>query len=89
MSWKELLDRGSVERRAPDKTELEELLRAGARQIADARVPGLSAEGSFQLAYAGVLALATASIRAAGFRVRQGEGHHRRTFEAARRQGPR
>ena len=44
---------------------------------------GLSPEASFQLAYTGVLALATAAIRAAGYRLRAGEGHHRRTFEAA------
>jgi len=79
-----LLRRGSVERRAPDPREIRDLARSARRQIQDARVPGLSAEASYQLAYTGVLALATLAVRAAGYRLRAGEGLHRRTFEAAR-----
>ncbi len=84
MTWNDLLSRGSVEKRAPDANELRDLLRAGRRQLRDAGVRGLSSEARFQLAYTGVLALATAAVRAAGYRLRSGEGHHRRTFEAAR-----
>src|SRR5215831_17955314 len=84
MSLNELLRRGSVERRAPDPREIRDLARSARRQIQDARVPGLSAEASYQLAYTGVLALATLAVRAAGYRLRGGEGQHRRTFEAAR-----
>lgn len=83
MTWQDWLMQGNVERRAPDANELQDLLKAARRQIEDANVPGLSAEARFQLAYTGVLALATAVIRAAGYRLRSGEGHHRRSFEAA------
>ena len=83
MTWTDLLRQGSVERRAPDALDLRDLLNAGKRQMDDAAVKGLSPEAVFQLAYTGVLTLATAAIRAAGYRLRSGEGHHRRAFEAA------
>jgi hypothetical protein len=83
MSWNDWLKQGNVEKRLPDAAELRDLLKAARRQLEDAAVPGLSAEARFQLAYTGVLALATAAIRAAGYRLRSGEGHHRRSFEAA------
>ena len=84
MSWKDLLDRGSVERRAPDRREIHDLLRFARRQLQDSSVSALSPEASYQLAYTGVLTLATVAVRAAAYRLRSGEGQHKRSFEAAR-----
>ena len=49
------------------------------RELADAAVEGLSADGSFEHAYVAVLTAATILIRAHGERI-HGADHHRLTF---------
>lgn len=50
------------------------------RELADAAVDGLSADGSFEHAYIASLTIATIVVRASGERV-HGPDHHRVTFE--------
>src|SRR5438128_4761822 len=50
------------------------------RQLADADVTGLSADGSFEHAYAAALTAATIVIRAHDERI-HGTDHHRLTFD--------
>jgi len=52
-----------------------------ARDLADARVPGLSTDRQFATAYNAVLQLAKMAIACAGYRV-MGTGHHQTTFDA-------
>jgi hypothetical protein len=55
-----------------------------ARDIADAKVPGLSADRTFATAYNAVLQLSKIVLACAGYRVSASlPGHHQTTFEAA------
>ena len=51
------------------------------RDCNDVRVPGLSTDRQFAIAYNAVLQLAKMAIACAGYRV-VGQGHHLTTFEA-------
>ena len=53
-----------------------------ARDLADARVPGLSADRRFATAYNGALQAANMAIACAGYRVTAKTGHHKVTVEA-------
>lgn len=65
---------------APDREEIQRLMRVAERELSDAATPGLSSDGSFEHAYAAALALATVVIRAEGHRV-HGPDHHRKSFD--------
>lgn len=65
----------------PTPSEIHRLLGVAERELRDAAVEGLSSDGSFEHAYTGALALATAVIRAEGRRI-HGPDHHRLTFVA-------
>lgn len=61
----------------PDRDSIQRLLDAAQRSLADARVPGLSTEGRFDLAYKAVLHAANAALQANGFRTLTSRpGHH-------------
>ena len=46
------------------------------------KVEGVSDDLSFQAAYNGILTLANIALRASGFRVSLGQGHHQRVIES-------
>jgi hypothetical protein len=60
--------------------ELKRLLAVADREVSDAGVEGLSADGKFEHSYNAALTLATIVIRAHGERV-HGTDHHRLSFE--------
>jgi hypothetical protein len=53
-----------------------------ARDLADAQVPGLSADRRFATAYNAALQSANMAIACAGYRVTAKTGHHKVTVEA-------
>lgn len=70
----------SLEKVTPDREAVQRLLEAAARSLADAKLPGLSAEGRFDMAYKAYKAMmqsANAALQANGFRTPTGRpGHH-------------
>lgn len=65
------------------RTEIQRLLAIAERELGDAAVSGLSADGRFEHSYSAALATASAIIRSEGQRV-HGQEHHRKTFEELR-----
>ena len=84
MSWKKLLDQGSLHAHITSAAELGELRRLIARDLADARIPALSEDRRFATAYNAALQTAKMAIACAGYRVASVPGHHRLTFEGAK-----
>lgn len=64
--------------------ELEQLFNVVDRDLGDAQVVGLSADGKFQHAYNAALQLCMLALRASGYRVRKGEGQHKRGINSLR-----
>jgi hypothetical protein len=81
MSWQQLLAAHRVQPHTTSRQELDGLRTVVARDVSDAKVPGLSTDRKFATAYNAVLQLAKMAIAWAGYRV-VGQGHHRTTFEA-------
>jgi hypothetical protein len=52
------------------------------RSVADLKVEGISDDLRFQAAYNGILTLANVALRANGYRVSHGQGHHQRVIES-------
>lgn len=67
---------------AATKQELDELRALARRNLADAALPGLSADGQFSMAYNAARTIATLAVRAAGYRIKQTGGAHYNTFLA-------
>jgi hypothetical protein len=63
----------------PSAIEIRRLIGVARREIADAAVAGLSADGSFEHAYVAALTAATILVRAHAERI-HGIEHHRLTF---------
>ncbi|TMC70542.1 MAG: hypothetical protein E6J13_09030 [Chloroflexi bacterium] len=63
----------------PSAIEIRRLTGVARRELADAAIPGLSPDGSFEHAYVAALTAATILIRAHGERI-HGPEHHRLTF---------
>ncbi|MEO5881266.1 MAG: DNA-binding protein [Caldimonas sp.] len=62
---------------APSRVTVERLLAAARRQIADARILGVSAETRFTAAYSAIRMLADAALNANGYRAQASRpGHH-------------
>jgi hypothetical protein len=70
-----------VQRHTTSRQELDGIRAIVARDLHDARVPGLSTDRQFATAYNAVFQLAKMAIACAGYRV-VGQGHHLTTFEA-------
>ena len=81
MTWQQLLTTHRVQRHTTSRHELDGLQAVVARDLNDAKVPGLSTDRQFATAYNAVLQLAKMAIACAGYRV-VGQGHHRTMFEA-------
>ena len=68
----------------PDLAEIQQLLQVVDLEIADAEIEGLSADGRLQHAYDAALQLCMLALRASGYRVPKGPGHHKRGIESLR-----
>ena len=83
MSLKAWLAKGALQAHKPSTKEIAGLLALADRNLADAGIEGLSAEGRFQFAYNAALAMATAALHAAGYRTNSNvPGHHAVTVES-------
>lgn len=80
-SLNDLLNSGRLTRQSPSVQEIGDLLRVAARDLADARLTGLSTDRAFATAYNAALQLSTVVLRAEGWRTK-GVGHHRTTIIA-------
>jgi hypothetical protein len=63
-----LVKTGNLKAEPPDRKEFDGLVRSGLVRLADARLPALSLESRFDLAYNASHALALAALRLSGFR---------------------
>lgn len=71
MSFKELdnlVGTGLLKREPPDQTEFDGLFRSGVARLTDSKIPGLSADSRFSLAYDAAHAFALAAMRWHGYR---------------------
>lgn len=83
MSLKAWLAKGALHAHQPSAKEIAGLLALADRNLADAALDGLSAEGRFQFAYNAALAMASAALHAAGYRTSSNlPGHHALTIES-------
>ena len=83
MSWQQYLANGELRAHRTSRQELNNIRALIARDLADAAVPGLSADRRFATAYNAALQAAAISVACSGFRVSARAGHHAVTFEAA------
>src|ERR1035438_4166929 len=63
-------------------TEIAGLFSIVDRSVGDLKVEGISDDLRFQAAYNGILTLANVALRATGYRVSLGQGHHQRVIES-------
>ena len=81
MSLKNLLGR-SLDAVAPDKALVGKLLAAAERNIADAKLQGLSTENRFDAAYKAIMQVAVVALSANGYRtVTSKPGHHQTAIQ--------
>src|SRR5437867_9928380 len=64
--------------------EIQQLFEVVDRDLADAQATGLSADGRFQHAYDAALQQCMIALRACGYRMPKGSGHHKRGIESLR-----
>jgi hypothetical protein len=83
VSWKHLLAKSEVKAHQTSKQELDNIRSLIARDLADASLPGLSADRRFATAYNAALQASKICIACSGYRVTAKAGHHAVTFEAA------
>jgi hypothetical protein len=83
MSWKQWLAAGEIRTHKTSPQELENLRALITRDLADAAIPGLSADRRFATAYNAALQTATIAVACSSYRVSARAGHHAITFQAA------
>lgn len=77
MSLENLLKIGLLKSHPPDAREIEQLLAAARRNLADARVTSISAETRFDAAYKAIMQSALAALMIHGYRPDTNKpGHH-------------
>lgn len=82
MTLENLLGR-TLETVTPDAASIARLLEAAEASLADARLPGLSAEGRFDMAYKAIMQSANAALQANGFRTMTSKpGHHQTMIQS-------
>ncbi|MBL8872720.1 MAG: hypothetical protein JNK90_23275 [Planctomycetaceae bacterium] len=64
------------------RAELTQLFAVVDRELGDASIAQLSVDGRFMHAYDAALNLCTIALRASGYAVMKGQGHHKKTIEA-------
>jgi len=77
-SW---LSEGKLKSHKTSRSEIDQLLAVFDRDLADARVKGLSADRRFATAYNAALTISIAALAASGYRT-SGEGHHYWTIQS-------
>ena len=82
MSLDKLVQIGWYKAEPSSPREIADLFSIVDRSQADLKVEGISDDLRFQAAYNGVLTLANIGLRASGFRVSLGQGHHQRVIES-------
>jgi len=82
MSLEKLAQLGWYKAEPSSAKEIADLFSIVDRSQADSRVEGISDDLRFQAAYNGILTLANIALRASGFRVSLGQGHHQRVIES-------
>ena len=72
----------SLDAVAPDKAHIGKLLAAAERNIADAKLQGLSTENRFDAAYKAIMQLAMVALNANGYRTMTSKpGHHQTAIQ--------
>jgi hypothetical protein len=84
MSLEQWWQSGWLQREETTVAEIHRLFQVVDRELADAQTPGLSVDGRFQHAYDASLQLCMIPLRASGYRVRKGEGHHKHGIDSLR-----
>ena len=64
--------------------EIQRVFQVVDRDLADGQATGLSTDGRFQHAYDAALQLCMLALRACGYRVPKGSGHHKRGIDSLR-----
>ena len=64
--------------------EIHKLLEVVDRDLSDAQAQGLSADGRFQHAYDASLQLCMIALKASGYVVQKGQGHHKHGIDSLR-----
>lgn len=83
MSLGNLLKTGQLKEHPPDSAEIQRLLAAAARNLADARVTNISPETRFDAAYKAIMQAALAALMAHGYRPdTKRPGHHMTVVQA-------
>ncbi|MGD0940802.1 MAG: hypothetical protein ABR905_13940 [Terracidiphilus sp.] len=82
MSLEKLVQLGWYKVEPSSPREIADLFSIVDRSQADMKVEGISDDLRFQAAYNGILMLANIALRASGFRVSLGQGHHQRVIES-------
>jgi uncharacterized protein (UPF0332 family) len=83
MGLNEMRNRGELEPLAPNRNEIRNLLVKAERRITEANNPSNFPDTRFEKAYTSILHCITAALRAGGYRVTRGEGHHLKTIDTA------
>lgn len=84
MTWTKLVASKDAQKHKTSKKELDNMRALIARDLADAHLPGLSADRSFATAYNAALQAANMAIACAGYRIVSKVGHHRVSFESVK-----
>jgi hypothetical protein len=83
MNLENLLKIGQLKRHTTDRVEIDRLLAAARRNIADARVDSISTENRFDAAYKCIMQCALAALMANGFRPdTKVPGHHQTVLQS-------
>jgi hypothetical protein len=82
MGLSELAQLGWYKREASSPQEIRSLFTIVERCESDVQVDTISDDLRFQAAYNGILTLANIALRATGYRVSMGQGHHQKTIES-------
>ena len=80
MSLENLLKIGRIKRHATDAAEINKLLEAARRNLADARVEEISIETRFDAAYKAIMQVSLAALMANGFRPDTNQPGHQMTI---------
>jgi hypothetical protein len=82
MSIEKLSQIGWYKAEASSPKEIADLFSIVDRSQADSKVESISDDLRFQAAYNGILTLVNIALRASGYRVSIGQGHHQRVIES-------
>lgn len=83
MTLENLLKIGRLSALAPQRNDIQRLLHAAQRNLADAKVDAVSEESRFDAAYKCIMQCAMTALRASGYRTSTSQpGHHQTAIQA-------